>query len=99
MRHTVTKKSCPAVRVVIEYLAVGGEHPSEPLTEYYPVTPARCPICGVEAAFDLKLSSRVRGAGWRCQNGGSEHYWEDRGNILAEKFAQENALKCVRSGT
>jgi len=80
---------CPAVLAVIEYLAGGGETPPEPPRGYYPVAPARCPICGAEAYFDLKLSSRVRGAGWRCSQSGSAHYWEDRGRILAEKFSQK----------
>jgi hypothetical protein len=48
---------------VIEYLVEGGEPPPEPSLGYYPVAPARCPICGAEAFFDLELSSRMRGAG------------------------------------
>lgn len=82
-------ESYPAVLAVIEYLAEGGEPLPESPVGYYPVAPARCPICGAEAFFDLKISSRVRGAGWRCSQGGSAHYWEDRGNILAQKFARK----------
>ena len=82
-------ESCPAVLAVIEYLAAGGEPPPEPPRGYYPVAPIQCPICGAVAVFDLKLSSRVRGAGWRCSQSGSAHYWEDRGRILAEKFSQK----------
>ena len=80
-------ESCPAVLAVIEYLEAGGEPPPEPPRGYYPVAPARCPICSAVAVFDLKLSTRVRGAGWRCSQGGATHYWEDRGRILAEKFS------------
>lgn len=83
-------ESCPAVLAVIEYLAEGGEPPPEPPRGFYPVTPACCPICGAEAFFDLKLSSRVRGAGWRCSRAGSMHYWEDRARILSQKFARKN---------
>jgi hypothetical protein len=90
-------ESCPAVLAVIEYLAAGGAPPPEPPKGYYPVAPAHCPICGAAAFFDLKLSSHVRGAGWRCQNGGSAHYWEDRGKILAEKFARKNACITTQS--
>ena len=82
-------ESCPAVLAVIEYLAEGGEPPPESPLGYYPVAPACCPICGAEAFFDLELSSRVRGAGWRCSQGGSAHYWEDRGRIVAQKFARK----------
>ena len=84
-------ESCPAVLAVIEYLAAGGEPPPEPPRGYYPVAPARCPICGAVAVFDLKLGSRVRGAGWRCSKGGAAHYWADRGDILSDKFAQKSA--------
>jgi hypothetical protein len=82
-------ESYPAVLAVIEYLAAGGDPPPEPLLGYYPVASARCPICGAESLFDLKLSSRVRGAGWRCPKGGSANYWEDSGRILAEKFSRK----------
>jgi hypothetical protein len=92
-------ESCPAVLAVIEYLAAGGEPPPEPPQGYYPVAPAYCPICGAAAFFYLKLSSRVRGAGWRCTQSGSAHYWVDRGNILAEKFAQNKLLKPIQSDT
>ena len=92
-------KSCPAVLAVIEYLAAGGEPPPEPSLGYYPIAPARCPICGATAFFDLKLSSRVRGAGWLCAQGGSAHYWADRGHILAENFVKKNALKHILSET
>jgi len=82
-------ESCPAVLAVIEYLEAGGESPPEPPVGYYPVAPVRCPICSAAAVFDLKLSSRVRGAGWRCLQGGATHYWADRGQILAKKFSQK----------
>jgi hypothetical protein len=82
-------ESCPAVLAVIEYLAASGQPPPEPPRGYYPVAPMSCPICGAAAVFDLKLSSPVRGAGWRCLQSGSAHYWADRGQILAKKFSQK----------
>ena len=86
-------ESCPAVLAVIEYLASGGNPPPEPPRGYYPVAPARCPICGAEAYFDLKLSNRVRGAGWRCSLGGSAHYWQRMGQASAMKFARKRAIQ------
>jgi hypothetical protein len=65
---------CPAVDVVRAYLAAGGERAPEPPPGYYPVIPAKCPICRAKVTFDVKLSSKYRGAGWRCEVGGSAHY-------------------------
>ena len=53
-----------------------------------PVHPATCPICGAETAYEPKLSSKRRGAGWRCLSGSASHYWHKMGLILAEKFAR-----------
>lgn len=78
---------CPAVDVVRVYLADGGEPVPDPPPGYYPVTPHKCPICGSPVRFDIKLSSRQRGAGWRCASGGSAHYWQLMGQVLAQKFA------------
>jgi hypothetical protein len=84
---------CPAVDVVRVYLADGGEPVPEPPPGYYPVIPLKCPICGSPVTFDSKLSSRQRGAGWRCTAGGSAHYWERMGQALAQKFAARNAAQ------
>ena len=37
--------------VALTYLAAGGELPSEPPLGFYPVAPARCPICGSTASW------------------------------------------------
>jgi hypothetical protein len=79
-------KLCPAVDLVREHLADGGERAPEPPPGYYPVAPAQCPVCGAEAAYEKSLSSKTRGAGWRCTNGGSAHYWQQMGHALAEKM-------------
>jgi hypothetical protein len=38
-------------------------------------------------AFDRRLSSQARGAGWRCEAAGSAHYWQRMVQALAWKFA------------
>jgi hypothetical protein len=70
---------CPAVDVVRAYLAAGGERAPDPPPGYYPVIPAKCPICHAKVTFDIKLNSKQRGAGWRCELGGSAHYWQRMG--------------------
>ena len=78
---------CPAVEVVQAYLERGGARAPEPPAGYYPVCPAKCPICGSQTAYEARLSSKRRGAGWRCLKGGTTHYWERMGQALAGKFA------------
>lgn len=84
---------CPAVDVVRAYLAAGGERAPEPPPGYYPVIPAKCPICHAKVTFDVKLSSRYRGAGWRCEVGGSAHYWQRMGQASAFKAACKQAIQ------
>ena len=79
--------NCPAVDAVRRYLSAGGERAPEPPPGYYPVRPAKCPVCGAGTASEPKLSSKQRGAGWRCLQGGTAHYWHKLGLVLAEKFA------------
>lgn len=80
---------CPAVDAVRAYLADGGERAPRPPFGYYPVHPAKCPICKSPAHYDASLSSRVRGSGWVCEAGGKSHYWRDRSRIIVtrQKFA------------
>lgn len=80
-------EACPAVRSVQEYLRAGGQPAPQPPPGYYPVRPARCPVCGDGTVLDARLSSKRRGSGWRCVSGGSAHYWDTMGKALAEKFA------------
>ncbi len=78
---------CPAVAAVTEYLKAGGERAPDPPLGFYPVAPALCPICKAEAVYDPSLSSKRRGAGWRCRQAGSLHYWEDQVRTLRQKLA------------
>ncbi len=80
---------CPAVDAVRAYLADGGERATRPPFGYYPVHPAKCPICKASTHYDASLSSRVRGSGWVCEAGGKSHYWQDRSRIIVtrQKFA------------
>jgi hypothetical protein len=78
---------CPAAEVVRAYLSAGGEPVPDPPPGFYPVIPSRCPICHAPVAFDRRLSSQARGAGWRCEAAGSAHYWQRMVQALAWKFA------------
>jgi hypothetical protein len=84
---------CPAVDVVRAYLSAGGQAPPDPPPGYYPVIPARCPICHAPVTCDFQLSSHGRGAGWRCEVGGTAHYWQRMVEILAWKFACKEATR------
>ena len=82
-------KNCPSVGYVREYLENGGTRAARPPAPgFYPVPPARCPICGANVVADPKLGSRKRGVGWRCVEGGKSHYWKRQGQLLAQAFQQ-----------
>ena len=81
-------KHCPAVDEVADYLKAGGERAPDPPSGYYPVIPACCPICGAEVESDPALSSRKRGVGWRCLNGGKTHYWQRMAQALHTQTEQ-----------
>ncbi len=78
---------CPAVAAVYEYLKAGGERAPDPPPGYYPVAPMACPVCKAEAIYEPRLSSKRRGAGWRCRRSGSLHYWEALVRVLRQKLA------------
>ena len=84
---------CPAVDGVRAYLAAGGERAPEPPPGYYPVIPAKCPICHAAVTFDITTSCSYRGAGWRCDAGGSAHYWQRMVQVSAWKFACKHAIQ------
>lgn len=73
---------CPAVLAVIEQL-----ERDPPASSYYLHAPPSCPVCGAKAYFDRTLSSRCRGAGWRCAEAGAGHYWLDQVLALQARFA------------
>jgi hypothetical protein len=75
-------RTCPAVDAVRSYLAEGGQRADRPPFGYYPVRPAKCPICHSHTSTDVSLSSRNRGEGWICPSGTS-HYWQQRATISA----------------
>jgi len=78
-------RQCPAVAIVREYLQRGGQRTERPPFGFYPVIPARCPVCKAEVCADPSLSSRHRGMGWRCSLGGVSHYWTQRGRITMKR--------------
>ncbi len=77
--------ACPAVLAVVDYLMAGGERAPDPPPGYFPVAPATCSVCGAEAYYYAKLSSKHRGAGWACSVGGVGHYWQAQGKVLREQ--------------
>jgi hypothetical protein len=87
-------ENCPATYLVENHLINGGEPTPEPPDGYYPVIPHTCPICGAITSFDLKLSSRHRGSGWRCTEGGAAHYWAAQGSSLQRK-ALGQSITCT----
>jgi hypothetical protein len=82
---------CPAVDVVRVYLAGGGDRAQDPPPGFYPVIPSKCPICHSKVTFDIQLSTPHRGAGWRCEAGGTAHYWQRMIQATAWKFACKHA--------
>jgi hypothetical protein len=82
---------CPAVRLVRRCLEAGGQRAERPPFGYYPVAPARCPICSQPVVFDPSLSSPHRGAGWRCSAGGKSHYWSQRARISSARRSSGKA--------
>lgn len=76
---------CPAVEIVRKYLQDGGQRAQRPPFGFYPVIPAKCPICNSEVYADKSLSSPHRGMGWRCKIEGAGHYWLHRGNITMKR--------------
>ena len=87
------EEDCPAATAVRAYLATGGDPAPVPRYGFYPVRPARCPVCGAGTSYHKELSSRFRGAGWVCASGGSSHYWQDQGN--ARVIAMREAAACL----
>jgi hypothetical protein len=87
-------RQCPAVTAVREYLADGGQRAERPPFGYYPVRPARCPVCHAKTAIAESLSSRHRGEGWVCPSGKS-HYWQHRAAISAMRRKLADRGKAV----
>jgi len=85
--------SCPAVDAVRAYLADGGKRAPRPPYGFYPVRPAKCPICHARTATAKSLNSRNRGEGWICPSGTS-HYWKQRATISAmrQKLAAQGKI-------
>lgn len=84
---------CPGVDVVRAYLSSGGQSAPDPPPGYYPVIPSRCPMCHAAVRYDRQLSTGERGAGWRCEVGGSAHYWQRMVQVLAWRFACKAASR------
>lgn len=85
--------SCPAVEAVRVYLAEGGKRAERPVYGFYPVRPAKCPVCHAKTAIAKSLNSRNRGEGWICPSGKS-HYWQHRATISAmrQKLAAQGKI-------
>ena len=85
--------SCPAVEAVRAYLVEGGKRAERPAYGFYPVRPAKCPVCHAKTAIAKSLNSRNRGEGWICPSGKC-HYWQHRATISAmrQKLAAQGKI-------
>jgi hypothetical protein len=99
-RHTVShdlfctcglEQDCAAVTAVKKYLRDGGEPAGVPEPGYYPVAPHVCPVCGGKVHPHIRLSSRHRGIGWRCEKGGSSCYWTAQVQALQGRCQEKNS--------
>lgn len=75
---------CPAVSAVAQYLREGGKRAPEPPRGYFLAAPETCPVCGAPTRYDPSLNNPHWGAGWRCENGGSRHFWDYRSKLIQD---------------
>ena len=67
----------------------GGEPANTPRPGYFLTVPHVCPVCSSKAYYEPKLSSRNRGVGWICAEGGSSCYWKHQGIVLRASYAEK----------
>ena len=83
------QRPCPAIPLVQEYLAAGGQRPLGRHEDTWPDrwlrVPPLCPICDCPTVADRYLDSS-HGPGWRCAFDTS-HYWSVRLNSLRRYLA------------
>ncbi len=81
---------CPAVTAVKHYLQKNQGRGAEiPAPGFFPSVPRCCPTCGANTLPCAALTSPRRGAGWRCEKGGSTCYWRFYANILKTAFDEK----------
>jgi hypothetical protein len=85
------EQDCAAVTAVKKYLKDGGQATGKPKPGFYPVAPHVCPVCNSKVHPDIRLSSRHRGIGWRCEKGGSACYWSAQVRALRGDFQEKNS--------
>ncbi len=72
---------CPAIPLVQDYLAAGGEKPIGRHSDTWPESwiriPPSCPVCDCPTIPDRCLNSRA-GPGGRCSIAGCQHFWQVR---------------------
>lgn len=102
--HTVHKDrtctcgdpACPAINLVADWLKAGRiERAPDPPAGYTAFLPRSCPVCGEPVFCDHSLSSRTRGLGWRCVQGGARHYWQHKWQALRDWFFREELLPAI----
>jgi hypothetical protein len=82
---------CPAVTAVKYYLEKGVcDSAKISRLGFFPAAPHFCPLCSSSKVYyEPRLSSRTRGAGWRCATGGTTCYWKHRGIVLQVAYAEK----------
>ena len=69
--------NCPAIDAVRMYLQAGGRRAPDP--EELPP----CPICSAKTYWDPAWDGKyTRQPGWRCENGGLQHFLEAKANRI-----------------
>ena len=83
------EQECPSIVAVRMFLRDGGKPAMPPLPGYFPVVPHVCLVCGAKAYYYPKLTSRQRGLGWSCEEGGTYHYWQHQIAVLRAAFEKK----------
>ena len=90
---------CAAVIAVRMFLRDGGEPANTPRPGYFLTVPHACPVCGARAYYHPQLSSKHRGLGWSCEEGGTSHYWKHQITVLQAAFEKKWERQSVDQAT
>jgi len=84
------EEDCPAVTAVKVALQKEKSTPAEtPRNGYFPAVPHRCPVCGARTSYDPRLTSKNRGLGWRCDQGGAACYWKHQAQAICSAYQEK----------
>lgn len=82
------EKDCDAILAVEDYLRNGGMRAPDPLPP--------CPICGKKTSRDSALDGPyTHEPGWRCEEGGTRHFFLDKQKRIRENLAKHPKLELM----